>query len=570
MKQLFFLIIILILSIGALKPLMNPYFFPMHDDTQPSRVYEMAKSLSYGQFPVRWVDDLGYGYGYPLFNFYAPLPYYTGSIFNLLGISAISSTKIMFAIGILLSGITMYFLGSFFAGNFAGIAASMLYLYAPYHAVNIFVRGAVGEYYAYAFLPFLILGITILIRSFRDINQTKRAIIIGSLGYAGILLSHNILGLITTYFLLFMLVTYFLILFITGQNKSIIFYFICIILLGFGVSAFFTLPAVIEKNYTKVEELTKGGSEYNKHYLYLDQLWDSPWGFAGSAPGRSDGMSFKIGKIHIIVGVIATFFLYNLWKKRKLHNYLLSIYLFTVVVFLLSVILMTEQSYIIWQLLPGFTFIQYPWRLINFSILSLSLMSSLVFINIKKSSYQGVLAIILIVLTIGFNLKYFIPQLYTNPKEEDYIGNDNLKFKISRISDEYLPSEFIIPQQSINIPIQAIEETDFLKIKKIIKETPTEKVYDIQVFQSQDFLTNVSAFPGWKVYGNDRQLPFSSKEGRINLQLTNGSLILRLKFENTPIRTAANTISLLSIFLLVYVSLFWKKNLPWKKRILLK
>lgn len=570
MKQLFFLVIILILSIGALRPLMNPSFFPMHDDTQPSRVYEMAKSLSFGQFPVRWVDDLGYGYGYPLFNFYAPLPYYTGSIFNLLGVSAISSTKIMFAVGILLSGITMYFLGSFLAGNFAGIAASMLYLYAPYHAVNIFVRGAVGEYYAYAFLPLLILGIALLIRSFGDISQTKKAVIIGSLGYAGILLSHNILGLITTYFLLFMLVTYFLILFITGQNKSFIFYFISIILLGFGVSAFFTLPAVIEKNYTKVEELTKGGSEYNKHYLYLDQLWDSPWGFAGSAPGRSDGMSFKIGKIHIIVGVIATFLLYNLWKKRKSHNYLLFIYLLTYVVFLLSVILMTEQSHIIWQLLPGFTFIQYPWRLINFSLLSLSLMSSLVFINIKKSSYQAVLAVILIVLTIGFNLKYFIPQLYTNPKEEDYIGNDSLKFKISRISDEYLPSEFIIPQQSINIPNEAIEETDFLKIRKIIKETPTEKVYDIQVLQSQDFLTNVSFFPGWKVYGNDRQLPFSSKEGRINLQLTSGSLILSLKFENTPIRTAANTISLLSIFLLVYVSLFWKKNLPWKKRIKLK
>src|SRR3989344_1864325 len=125
---LFLIFFLLILSLPSVKPFKNRGFFPMHDDTQPARVYEMAKSLSYGQFPVRWVDDLGYGYGYPLFNFYAPLPYYIGSIFNLLGISVMTSTKIMFAIGILLSCITMYFLGSFLAGNFAGIAASMLYL----------------------------------------------------------------------------------------------------------------------------------------------------------------------------------------------------------------------------------------------------------------------------------------------------------------------------------------------------------------------------------------------------------------------------------------------------------
>src|SRR3989304_8667893 len=89
------LILVLIFSILTIRPLLSPGFFPMHDDTQVARVFEMAKSLSDGMFPVRWVEDLGYGAGYPVFNFYSALPYYIGGILTVLGISALESTKLV-------------------------------------------------------------------------------------------------------------------------------------------------------------------------------------------------------------------------------------------------------------------------------------------------------------------------------------------------------------------------------------------------------------------------------------------------------------------------------------------
>jgi uncharacterized membrane protein len=76
LKRFLPLIIIIVLSFFAIKPLFHPGFFPIHDDTQVARVFEMTKSLQAGMFPVRWVSDLGYGLGYPIFNFYAPLSYY--------------------------------------------------------------------------------------------------------------------------------------------------------------------------------------------------------------------------------------------------------------------------------------------------------------------------------------------------------------------------------------------------------------------------------------------------------------------------------------------------------------
>ncbi|MBI2034661.1 MAG: hypothetical protein HYT11_02915, partial [Candidatus Levybacteria bacterium] len=86
---------ILLLSFFSIRPLLVSGFFPMHDDTQVARVYEMWKALRDGMFPVRWVPDLGYGYGYPIFNFYAPLAYYAGAFFIFLGVDALTATKFM-------------------------------------------------------------------------------------------------------------------------------------------------------------------------------------------------------------------------------------------------------------------------------------------------------------------------------------------------------------------------------------------------------------------------------------------------------------------------------------------
>jgi uncharacterized membrane protein len=156
-KKILLLILILFLSVFSIRFLLKPGFFPIHDNTQVARVFEMKEALKSFQFPVRWVSDLGYGYGYPIFNFYNPLPYYFGGLINLLGLSTLTATKIMFIFAILLSALSMYFLTKEFFGNLGGITSALFYLYAPYHAVQIYVRGAVAELWAYAFLPLIFL-----------------------------------------------------------------------------------------------------------------------------------------------------------------------------------------------------------------------------------------------------------------------------------------------------------------------------------------------------------------------------------------------------------------------------
>jgi hypothetical protein len=80
-KHIITLIFILILLFWSVKPLFSSGYFTMHDDAQVGRVVAMGQALRDGQFPVRWVNYLGYGYGYPIFNFYGPYHITLGDYF---------------------------------------------------------------------------------------------------------------------------------------------------------------------------------------------------------------------------------------------------------------------------------------------------------------------------------------------------------------------------------------------------------------------------------------------------------------------------------------------------------
>src|SRR5437588_213525 len=57
------------------------------------------------------------------------------------------------------SGFSIYFFLKSFFGKIPALAAAVSYLYFPYHALDIYVRGDVAEFFAYVFLPLVLLGL---------------------------------------------------------------------------------------------------------------------------------------------------------------------------------------------------------------------------------------------------------------------------------------------------------------------------------------------------------------------------------------------------------------------------
>ena len=157
--------ILLIATIPVISAIVRPGFFAMHDDLQAMRQLQMDKCFADFQIPCRWVSDMGYGFGYPLFNYYPPFPYYLGEFIHFLGFSILDTVKVLFILVFVVSALTMYFLAKEFWGKLGGVVSALFYVWAPYHAVDIYVRGAMNEAWAIAFFPAVLWSLYKLIRT---------------------------------------------------------------------------------------------------------------------------------------------------------------------------------------------------------------------------------------------------------------------------------------------------------------------------------------------------------------------------------------------------------------------
>jgi len=103
------LIGLLVISLVPLIDLFRPGLFIAHDSQDHvARIANFYQNLSEGILIPRWAANLNWGYGHPILMFLYPLPSYVASLFHFLGFSFIDATKIVFGLGFLLSGITMY------------------------------------------------------------------------------------------------------------------------------------------------------------------------------------------------------------------------------------------------------------------------------------------------------------------------------------------------------------------------------------------------------------------------------------------------------------------------------
>ena len=471
------IILVLLLSFWTIKPFFIPGFFPMHDDTQVARVFEMGKMLSKGVFLVRWVPDLGYGYGYPIFNFYAPLAYYFGGFINLLGFDALIATKIMIIVGILLSGVFMYLLAKEFWGKVGGVLSGLFYVYAPYHALDIYVRGDVAEFWAYAFIPLMFYGLYKVFDSPRrspsvtsEVGSCWKWILVGSLGYAGVILSHNLTAMMITPFLLIAILLNCYIV-PKGKKLLILYHSSLILFLGLAVSAFYWIPALVEMKNTNVLSQIGGGADFRDHFVCLSQLWDSAWGFGGSTKGCIDGMSFTIGKLHVIGSLIALVLMFLMMKNKSYNNYKYYI-LFAFAGLVISIFFTLEASKFLWQTIPQMAFFQYPWRfLILASFFSSFIAGSVAYLLTQFKIRPYLTAIVLIFLLLLFNIKLFNPQTILSKTAEDYTNERALKWVASKTSDEFLPPDFNKPKSEREIaksPAIQPKETALEKVSNII------------------------------------------------------------------------------------------------------
>lgn len=555
-KMLCFYIIIILLSLIAVRQLFLPGYFPMHDDLQIGRLYQMDKCIKDLQIPCRWVPDMGYGYGYPLFNFYPPFPYYLGGLFHLLGFSfiaqhqamLINSVKLLFILGLILSGVFMFLLAREFWGNLGGLVSAAFYIFAPYHAVDVYVRGAMGEFWAITFFPAIFWAIAKLVK-----NRQNRHIRLLALFYGLLLLSHNIMAMLFSP--LMATWTVFLIWYYKKPLRAIIPVIVGGIW-GIGLAAFFTLPAIFEKQYVHVETMLMGYFNYLAHFVSLKQLFFNRfWGYGPSTWGENDGMPFQIGYLHWLVPLVSLGIFTYLWIKKKIsfRYQLLTIgYWF---LFLGAAFLTHLRSTPIWQAIKPLEYLQFPWRFLAIVIFAASFASGSIIFGIEKALGKRtgkpvlkMLAVGLITAVVALNFSYFKPEKILKITDEEKLFSPKgwNKLQTDAIFD-YLP---IFAKQPPAEP--APEDPEILEGKvgvTYLRRGTNWYQFDAKVIESPAKIRlPIYDFPDWKVWIDKKSVEIDHNNflGLITFNILPGDHHISARLTNTPVRTFSNLLSLIS------------------------
>lgn len=559
-SRFFWPILLLILIVPTFTFLLKPgLYWNMHDDMQLIRQLEFEKCLKDGQIPCRWTPDLGYGYGYPLFNFYPPMPYIVGQIFRTFGLTYIATVKLTAIILIASSSLAMYLLATSIAGPIGGFLAALFYSYAPYHAVNIYVRGAMNEAWASLFLPLIFYFSRLFLK-----KHNPSSLIFLALSWAGLLLSHNPMAMtFVLFFAPWCLYWYF-----ESDSHFQIKPLLSLILSGtlaLALSAFFTLPVLFESKLVQIETMFQNYYHYSVHFVSFKQLFLSNfWGDGPSVWGTYDGMSFALGTLHWLLPVLMSlYFVYQSLKTKSLKKYLLPL----MIIFLafVATFMAHERSSFLWALLSPVQKIQFPWRFLNHSLFLFSL--SLAFLPlILKKLLPKLVYILIPILSISLvllNYKYFFPVTFGPITDDQKFSGLAWNNQITSGIYDYLPktASTAAKTKAADI-IDSVEPSSTEYQLSSFQKGTDWTLFNLQNETSAKFTLASLYFPNFQLLDNQQPLNFDIEPllGRITINLQPGTHQIYLKLTNTPIRFFANYLSLLAwIFVIVYfLQKIWK------------
>ncbi|HRN70184.1 MAG TPA: 6-pyruvoyl-tetrahydropterin synthase-related protein, partial [Candidatus Woesebacteria bacterium] len=487
----------------------------------------------------------------PIFNFYAPLPYYVSAGLGLLGLDALWATKAAFIFATLLAGISMYVLVKEFFGKLPALTAAVVYVYFPYHAINIYIRGNLNEVFAYAFFPLIFLGFYKLYY-FRkgQIMQAAKWVGIMGMSIAWLVTSHNLSAYMVA--LIFTLLTLLGVVFAQERVK-----FITLIgiagLLGIGLSAFYWIPVLFEMKYSDVLSQVGGGADFRDHFVCISQYWNSPWGFGGSGPGCIDGMSFKLGKTNILFSALSiVLFIFLLSTKKIKEHTFLFFSILGVLVF--SIFISTEYSAFLWEMIPRIDFLQFPWRFINFVATAMSILIGILIVGVDRIGGKiasGTIAVGIIVVTLILNAKLFVPQSFYDRTSEYYTDQNFIRWETSKISDEYMPPNFLVPQSESEVPREKIViSSGRAEIKNTLIKTGKIRAI-IEAETQSTVLLAIAPFPAWEILRNGADVEYRNTNRGIQIQISEGESEIQATFVQTPVERLGNGITVITFISMI-------------------
>ncbi|OGK36104.1 hypothetical protein A3A93_00705 [Candidatus Roizmanbacteria bacterium RIFCSPLOWO2_01_FULL_38_12] len=494
--------------------------------THIANIAQIYGALSDGEFPARWGDGFA-RYGMPIPIFAQQVTSYLGAFLTFITHDVVLSYNLVVFMGLLLSTVLMYIFLRLYVGKIPAVTGAFLFHFAPYRIMNVYIRGALPEFFSSIFMLGTLIGLHLLFE-----KKSRSGYFVLTISLALLLLTHPFMFVVAS----IVFVLYGLFLWIKNRQKakmSVIVIFLLI--LGFGIAAYFLVPLLREIKYfyygQSADHYAKG------QFLTIQQFIVEQWFYFRH--DVSTRYHYHLGGViegGVFIISVITFGLTLIRKKKITVEHIFMAAGLLYIFFMLPI---SEFLYENIRLLGN---IQHPWRMMSGYILIPPILLAFL---LERFKYQKLILYFLIIIVAFIRFPQLYGKNYTEYPQNTYFVTDyNLHATVMNTVWTGEVRSYPYKKQKAEI-IEGKGKIVCSDVKN------AERQYLVEAQSEVRLADYTFYFPGWRAYvdGTEVLIEFQDPEyrGVITYKIPQGQHQVTVKFTETKVRQLGNAVTLLSL-----------------------
>jgi hypothetical protein len=544
---------VLVIIWPALAPLALDGLAMTHDGLiHVQRLIALEAAARHGALLTRWLPDLAYGYGQPLFLYYAPLAYAPALAARLLGAGHVASIEIASGLALVLSALAMYLFARSMVGPLAASVAAIVYAVLPYQLVDLYVRGTLAESWAFVWLP---LCAWCLVKAW--IDRRPRWSVGLAIALAALVLTHNITALLYLPALLALAFA----LQLRHRDGGVPRRPVAALAAGLALSAWFWLPAIAERGLVQIDQTLIPelfASFFVRAWppIRLEPLYDyrAPVSMAVGSPIFWPQLGL-VQAVITIAGAVAAV---------RLRGSGRAVAIWALVLALGSYVLQLRPLAPVYDLVPLLTFVQFPWRLLAILGFGSAILAGLL---VQAATDRVAVRALVAAIVVGASLATAVARLDPEvaPIDERLLSIETIgRLELADYGlgtthgGEYLPvtsgqrnaarfRKTVLDAGDDSAPSEG-SRTSALHVERL-DWRPDQLVAEVTASAADRLVVHQFAFPGWTARIDDAPVQTSAVGplGLLAVDVPAGRHVVTLRWGWTPLRALAAAVSVLAV-----------------------